>query len=89
MPRLGFRDVVAPEGAFYFYVDAGRYTADGLAFCRRLLEDTGVSLAPGIDFDPGERGRRCVRISFALRTPAVERALALLAAWLPKQPRVD
>lgn len=89
LPRLGFRDVVAPEGAFYFYVDAGRYTADGLAFCRRLLEDTGVSLAPGIDFDPGERGRRCVRISFALRTPEVERALALLAAWLPKQPRVD
>lgn len=88
LPRLGCRDVVAPEGAFYFYVDVGHLTNDSLAFCRRLLDDTGVSLAPGIDFDPGERGRRCVRISFAVRTPEVERAIELLAGWLPRQPRI-
>lgn len=89
LPRLGCRNVVAPEGAFYFYVDVGHLTDDSLAFCRRLLDDTGVSLAPGIDFDPGERGRCCVRISFAVRTPEVERAIALLAEWLPRQPRID
>jgi aspartate/methionine/tyrosine aminotransferase len=89
LPRLGCRNVVAPEGAFYFYVDVGHLTDDSLAFCRRLLDETGVSLAPGIDFDPGERGRRCVRISFAVRTPEVERAIELLADWLPRQPRID
>ena len=76
-------DVVAPDGAFYLYVDAGRWTTDSLGFCRQMLEATGVSAAPGIDFDP-QGGRRCVRFSFAVTTPEVERALEALAAWLPR-----
>ena len=83
LPQLGFRDVVAPDGAFYLYVDAGRWTTDSLGFCRQMLEATGVSAATGIDFDP-QGGRRCVRFSFAVTTPEVERALEALAAWLPR-----
>jgi aspartate/methionine/tyrosine aminotransferase len=83
LPRLGCRRVVAPEGAFYFYVDVGHLTNDSLAFCHRLVEETGVSLAPGIDFDP-VGGTHCVRLSFAVRTPEVEDAIARLEAWVAK-----
>jgi aspartate/methionine/tyrosine aminotransferase len=84
LPRIGCRDVVAPEGAFYFYVDVGAYTDDSLAFCRRVLEDTGVSLAPGIDFDP-DAGRHCVRLSFALRPPEVDAAIERLGDWFARR----
>ncbi|MCZ8130549.1 MAG: aminotransferase class I/II-fold pyridoxal phosphate-dependent enzyme [Steroidobacteraceae bacterium] len=83
LPRLGFRDVVAPEGAFYFYVGVGHWTDDSLEFCRRMLDATGVSAAPGIDFDP-VHGGRTIRFSFAVTTPEVERAIEALAAWLPR-----
>lgn len=85
LPAMGCRNVVAPEGAFYFYVDVGHLTDDSLAFCHRLLDETGVSLAPGIDFDP-VGGRHCVRLSFALHTREVEEAVARLAAWFARQP---
>jgi aspartate/methionine/tyrosine aminotransferase len=85
LPRIGCRNVVAPEGAFYFYVDLAHLTDDSLAFCRRLLDETGVSLAPGIDFDP-VGGRHCVRLSFALREAEVEEAIARLGNWFARQP---
>jgi aspartate/methionine/tyrosine aminotransferase len=85
LPRLGCGRVVAPEGAFYFYVDVGHLTNDSLAFCHRVLDETGVSLAPGIDFDPVD-GHHCVRLSFAVRTPEVVDAIARLDAWVAKQP---
>lgn len=87
LPELGFGNVVAPEGAFYFYVDVSHLTDDSLAFCRRLLEETGISLAPGIDFDP-DGGRRCVRFSFAVTTPEVERAIDILGDWLVRTRRM-
>jgi aspartate/methionine/tyrosine aminotransferase len=83
LPRLGCRNVVAPEGAFYFYVDVAHVTNDSLAFCHRLLDETGVSIAPGIDFDP-VGGRHCVRLSFALRTEEVEDAIERLSAWFAR-----
>ena len=46
------------------------------------MEEAGVALAPGIDFDPVE-GHRYIRFSFAVSPAQVEQALASLAAWLP------
>lgn len=79
---LGITSIAAPGGAFYLYADVGHLTQDSLAFCIRLVEETGVALAPGIDFDP-EQGHRFVRFSFAVYPEEVERALERLAAWLP------
>ena len=52
LPRLGLVGIAPPDGAFYLYADVGHLTDDSLAFCRRLVEETGVAIAPGIDFDP-------------------------------------
>ncbi|HPF24746.1 MAG TPA: aminotransferase class I/II-fold pyridoxal phosphate-dependent enzyme [Hyphomonas sp.] len=80
LPKLGLGRIAPPDGAFYIYADVSRFTNDSLAFCLKLLEDTGVATAPGVDFDPVD-GNRFMRISFALSTPEIEEALAKLIPW--------
>jgi len=80
LPALGLEKIAPPDGAFYIWADVGRYTDDSLAFCKQLLQDTGVATAPGIDFDPVE-GRRFIRMSFAVSTPEIEQAIRLMIHW--------
>ena len=80
LPKLGLEKIAPPDGAFYIYADVGRFTDDSMAMCRQILEDTGVALAPGIDFDPVD-GRHYIRVSFAVSTLLVEEALRRLAPW--------
>lgn len=82
LARLGITGITPPAGAFYLYADLGHVTRDSLQFCLRAVEETGVALAPGIDFDP-EQGQRFVRFSFAVTPGEVDDALERLAAWLP------
>lgn len=86
LPRLGLDRIAPPDGAFYVYVDVGHLTNDSLAFCKEVLEATGVALAPGIDFDPVE-GRRYIRISFAVSTAETEEALRRLEPWFKARTR--
>eukprot|EP01037_Dinobryon_pediforme_P015574 gene15574-15721_t len=86
LPDLGLDRIAPPDGAFYIYADVGHLTDDSLDFAMRLLRDTGVAVAPGIDFDP-VLGHRFIRISFAVATPLVEQALARLKPWFAAQPR--
>lgn len=81
LPKLGIERIAPPDGAFYIYADIRHLTDDSLSFCRRLLLDTGVATAPGIDFDPVE-GRHHIRISFAVSTAKVEDAIGRLEQWL-------
>lgn len=80
LTRLGITDVAPSDGAFYIYASIAHLTDDSLAFCRRLLDDTGVATAPGIDFDP-DRGRRFIRFSYAVTTDMVTEACARFEAW--------
>jgi aspartate/methionine/tyrosine aminotransferase len=50
LERLGFSIPVHPEGAFYIYADISRFSANGEAFARDLLERAGVAITPGVDF---------------------------------------
>jgi aspartate/methionine/tyrosine aminotransferase len=80
LPALGLSAIAPPDGAFYIYADVGHLTGDSLAFCTKLLEDTGVATAPGIDFDPVE-GHRFMRMSFAVSTDRIEEAIARMIPW--------
>ena len=82
LPTGNFPRITSPEGAFYIYADVSHLTNDSLAFCKRLLRDVGVAVAPGIDFDP-LKGHRFVRFSFAGATAQIERAAELLAGKMP------
>jgi aspartate/methionine/tyrosine aminotransferase len=86
LAAFGLERIAPPEGAFYLYADVAHLTDDSLGFCQRLLADTGVALAPGIDFDP-ERGRHFIRLSFAVGAAEIEAALERLGPWLAAQPR--
>ena len=55
-----------------------------MAWTRRLLADTGVALAPGIDFDTVV-GQQHVRLSFAGPEQDVRTGLERLGDWLPAQ----
>ncbi|MBB5954530.1 aspartate/methionine/tyrosine aminotransferase [Saccharothrix tamanrassetensis] len=78
---LGIDEVAPADGAFYAYADVSHLTDDSMAFCRRLLDDTGVAIVPGVDFDP-VHGHEFVRLSFAGSSGDVEEALRRLKAWL-------
>jgi aspartate/methionine/tyrosine aminotransferase len=80
LPAMGLTSIAPPDGAFYVWADIGHLTDDSLAFCEKLLRDTGVATAPGIDFDPVE-GRRFMRFSFAVSTAEVEEAIARMTPW--------
>lgn len=46
-----------------------------------MLADTGVAVAPGVDFDT-ETGGRFVRLSFAGQEREMHEGLERLAGWL-------
>ncbi|WP_019873850.1 aminotransferase class I/II-fold pyridoxal phosphate-dependent enzyme [Sporichthya polymorpha] len=81
LPKLGLERLAPADGAFYVYADVGHVTEDSMAFCHRMLAETGVATAPGIDFDVVE-GHRFLRLSFAGTPDDVRTALDRLAGWL-------
>jgi aspartate/methionine/tyrosine aminotransferase len=80
LPKAGFREFAAPDGAFYLYADIGHMTNDSEEFCRRMLAEAGVAATPGTDFDP-RRGARTVRFSFAGTTEDMQEAAKRLIKW--------
>jgi aspartate aminotransferase len=73
--------VPKPDGAFYLFprIDG---LADSFAFCRRLLEETRVGLAPGVAFGAGGEGsvRICYAAERSILEPAMERFTKFLRA---------
>jgi len=80
LPRAGFTDLAPADGAFYIYADVGHMTNDSEEFCRRILNEAGVAVTPGVDFDPW-RGNRFLRFSFAESTEEIAAAADALRAW--------
>jgi aspartate aminotransferase len=71
--------VPKPDGAFYLFPKVAG-AADSFDFCKRLLMDTKVGLAPGVAFGAGGEGS--VRICYAAERPILEDALSRLALFL-------
>jgi aspartate/methionine/tyrosine aminotransferase len=55
-----------------------------LAFSARLLDEAGVAVAPGVDFDPVEGGH-FIRMCFAGDGDEIEQAVAIMGKWLGRQ----
>ncbi|OYN81518.1 pyridoxal phosphate-dependent aminotransferase [Mycolicibacterium sphagni] len=81
--QIGITRLAPTDGAFYVYADVSDFTSDSLAFCEKLLADTGLAIAPGIDFDPA-RGGSFVRLSFAGPSSDIDEALRRLGPWLAR-----
>jgi aspartate/methionine/tyrosine aminotransferase len=83
LPQLGIDKLAPADGAFYVYADVGHLTDDSYAWCLRALEETGVAMAPGIDFDT-RRGQSFVRLSFAGSAEEIHEGLDRLSGWLDR-----
>ncbi|MDR8018416.1 pyridoxal phosphate-dependent aminotransferase [Nesterenkonia aerolata] len=67
LEQLGWSDAAPADGAFYVYARIGEHLqqfGDASAYCRALLEEAGVAMVPGTDFDPVD-GHEWVRLSLA------------------------
>jgi aspartate aminotransferase len=71
--------VPKPDGAFYLFPKVEGLT-DSFAFCRRLLEETRVGLAPGVAF--GAAGEGSFRICYAAEQSILEPAMERLTRFL-------
>jgi aspartate aminotransferase len=69
-----------PSGAFYVMADVSAAGTDSRSFAIRLLEEGGVSVAPGSAF--GELGAHAVRISLASSEADLQEGIGRLAEAL-------
>jgi aspartate/methionine/tyrosine aminotransferase len=77
VPELGWISVAPADGAFYVYAGLGDRLgpfADSVAWCTALLDEEGVALTPGTDFDR-VAGGAFVRVSLSAGPEAVALAL--------------
>ena len=84
LAQIGLDKLAPTDGAFYVYADISQYSNDSLAFCEKLLADTGLAIAPGVDFDT-RHGGSFVRLSFAGPRADITEALRRLGPWLAKR----
>jgi aspartate/methionine/tyrosine aminotransferase len=80
LPELGWSRVAPADGAFYLYADISASGLDSVTWCARLLDEAGVALTPGTDFDPVD-GQHWVRLSFASSVEVVREAVDRIVAW--------
>lgn len=81
LPKAGFDRIAPPDGAFYVYADVSHLTDDSLAFSREILDQAGVAVTPGLDFDP-VRGGGTLRFSYARSTADIREGLARLERFM-------
>ena len=56
-------------------------TDDALAFAAEILDEAGVAVTPGLDFDP-VAGRHWLRFSYARSTADIREGLARLTRFM-------
>ena len=80
LPEAGFNRLSPAEGAFYLFADISERSNDSMAFCARILAETGVAVTPGVDFDR-TRGNRFLRFSYCGPEADMREAARRLKAW--------
>jgi len=77
LPQIGFTRIAPADGAFYLYADVSHLTGDSLEYAAKMLEQAGVAVTSGVDFDP-IAGHRYLRFSYARCTEDMQEALRRL-----------
>jgi (5-formylfuran-3-yl)methyl phosphate transaminase len=72
-----------PTGAFYVLADARKYSSDSLELSRRILNEAGVAVTPGIDFGNGAEGY--LRFSYANSIENIKEGMDRLEIFLEKE----
>ncbi len=70
--------VVAPDGAFYLFVNIKKISNDSMEFSKKLLSDQGVAVVPGVGF--GLEGY--FRFSFATSIENIRKGIARIEQFV-------
>jgi len=84
LPKAGFDRIAPPDGAFYIYADISHLTSDSLSFAREILQEAGVAVTPGLDFDT-QRGAGSLRFSYAGSSEDIQEGLHRLKQFMQKK----
>ncbi len=69
-----------PDGAFYFYLDITNFKINSEELAKKILNEIGVALTPGTDFDK-KFGSRTLRLAFSNDNQKVIEAVTKLQNW--------
>ncbi|MBP5458232.1 MAG: aminotransferase class I/II-fold pyridoxal phosphate-dependent enzyme, partial [Paludibacteraceae bacterium] len=80
--KMGFVIEKEPQGAFYIFCNAKRFSNDSYKFAFDVLENAHVGITPGIDF--GSNGEGYVRFSYANSIENIKIGMDRLEKYLKK-----
>ncbi len=80
LARIGLEVPASPDGAFYIYARLPADCPDSTDIAHRWLNEAGVAVTPGIDFDTVD-GQRFVRLGYAGATDDIAEAVVRLERW--------
>ncbi len=80
--EMGFVIETEPQGAFYIFCNARKFTNDSYKFAFDVLENAHVGITPGIDF--GSNGEGYIRFSYANSLENIKEGLNRLERYLKK-----
>ncbi len=84
LAEAGLTQTAPADGAFYVYADVGAFTDDARAFAADILDQAGVAVTPGLDFDKS-RGATTLRFSYARATADIEEGVSRLKTFMAKR----
>lgn len=76
--QAGF-DLEAPKAAIYVWAGLPKGQTDSVAYCAKMLEETGVSTTPGVVYGP--HGEGFIRISLGADTDRIAEAMQRILKW--------
>jgi aspartate/methionine/tyrosine aminotransferase len=77
---IGFGISDEPDGAFYIFANARKFSDDSYKLAFDILEHAGVGVTPGIDF--GKQGEGYLRFSYANSLENIEKGLESVGKYL-------
>ena len=81
MTKAVLHSFLPVDGDFYLYADVSRFSPDSFEFATRMLEQAGVAVTPGADFDP-LHGHNFLRMCYAGSREDMHEAVNRIGNWL-------
>lgn len=84
LESIGLSVPARPDGAFYVYADATKFTDNSQMLVDALLEKANVALVPGIDFGPAHAASK-IRLAYTVGLDRLEQAVDRMDKFLRTQ----
>jgi LL-diaminopimelate aminotransferase len=82
LQRLGF-SLEPPKASLYIWARIPAAWEDSMSFCEKMLEETGVSVTPGVVY--GNSGEGYIRISLVTPVERLKEAMFRVEEWMKEK----